>query len=430
MYSVAVVGLGKIGLALAAQYADKGQRVIGCDINPTVVELTNRGEVPLYSEPGLAERVASAHTAGRLSATTETQKAVAQSDVVVVIVPLVVDQSGSPDFSALDLATAAIARGLRSGALVIYETTLPMGTTRGRFGPMLEQSGLRMGVDFGLAFSPERVLVGRTFHDLRTYPKVVGGITPESTDAATRFYRTVLDAEILVMPDSETAEFVKLAETTYRDVNIALANELARFADSRGVDASAAFRAANTQPYSHLHQAGVGVGGHCIPVYPRFLLAHDKHAELGLVRRARQINDGMAKYVVDAIEEHLGTLHDKRVLVLGLAYRPGQKEASFSSALLLLDVLRTRGARTFLHDPLFSETEIAGYGVEPAFLESPPPVHAVIVQTGHPEYLDLDWSRFQGLCVVVDGRNVLDAAAVKHAGAAYMGIGTGTGPRR
>src|SRR5262249_26041226 len=155
----------------------------------------------------------------------------------------------------------------------------------------------------------------------------------QSTEHATQFYRAVLDAETMVMPNTETAEFVKLAETTYRDVNIGLANELARFAQARGIDAVTAFRAANTQPYSHLHQPGVGVGGHCIPVYPRFLLAHASEGELGLARRAREINDSMAGYAVELIERRLGDLADKSVLILGLAYRGGQKEASFSSAL-------------------------------------------------------------------------------------------------
>jgi len=269
------------------------------------------------------------------------------------------------------------------------------------------------------------VLVGRTFEDLRRYPKVVGGVNRRSTERATQFYRAVLDAEILEMPDSETAEFVKLAETTYRDVNIGLANELARFADLHGVDATLAFKAANTQPYAHLHSAGVGVGGHCIPIYPRFLLAQDGDDSLGIVRRARQTNDGMALYAVQVIAEYLGDLKNKSVLILGLAYRPGQKESSFSSALLLVDALRARGARPLLHDPLFTDAEIARVGAEPASLQAPPAVDAIVLQTGHPEYLELDWTRFRGCRVVVDGRNVLDPEAISRAGIIYRGIGRG-----
>ena len=302
---------------------------------------------------------------------------------------------------------------------MIYETTLPLGTTRDRFGPLLEQSG----VPFQLAFSPERVYVGRTFEDLAKYPKVVGGTTPEATHAATEFYRAVLNADVLTMPDSETAEFVKLAETTYRDVNIGLANDLARFAQARGVDAVTAFRAANTQPFSNLHMPGIGVGGHCIPVYPRFLLAQANPGELDVVRHARARNDDMAEFAVQLLGDHLGSLSGKRVLILGLAYRGGVKEASFSSALLTIASLRRHGAVPLLHDPLFSDAELAATGAEPARLDGSLEVDAIILQTDHAEYFALDWSRFPGCQVVIDGRNVLDRSIIEAAGLTYLGIG-------
>jgi nucleotide sugar dehydrogenase len=423
MTNICVVGLGKIGLAIAAHYASREHRVIGCDIDERLVELVNRGQVPAHAEDGLAERVRQGHAAGTLSATTCTSDAVARSETVVVIVPLVVDASGVPDFAALDAATASIAAGLQRGTLVIYETTLPLGTTRERFGPMLEVSGLHIGVDFHLAFSPERVLVGRSFEDLQRYPKIVGGVTREATERAAEFYASVLDAEILTMENADTAEFVKLAETTYRDVNIGLANELARFAQARGINAVSAFAAANTQPYSHLHQPGAGVGGHCIPVYPRFLLAQAAAGELDLVRRAREVNNGMAAYTVDVLAQRIGDLAGKKVLILGLAYRGGQKEASFSSALLLIDELRRRGCHVLLHDPLFSFDEIAAVGAEPVTLAEAVDVVGVILQTDHPEYQRLDWSLMRGCQLVVDGRNVLDPAAIFASGLEYVGIG-------
>jgi nucleotide sugar dehydrogenase len=421
--TISVVGLGKIGLALAAQYASREHRVLGCDINQALVELVNGGGVPQYSEPHLAELIAAAHAEGNLSATTNTSQAVSQCDVVVVIVPLVVNADGEPDFRSLDAATNSVSRGLRKGTLVIYETTLPVGTTRDRFGPMLEQSGLSVDTDFDLAFSPERVLVGRTFEDLRRYPKLVGGVSARSTERARGFYESVLDAEIIEMDDAETAEFVKLAETAYRDVNIALANELALYAAARGIDATSAFTAANTQPYSHLHQPGVGAGGHCIPVYPRFLLAQAGNQELRLVRDARLTNDGMAGEAVEMVSRAIGSLTGRRVLILGLAYRPGQKEARFSSALLIIDELRRRGARPQLHDPLFSAEELRMYGAEAVDLCQSVDTDAVIVQTDHAEYRHLDWTMFRGCRLVLDGRNCLDPQAVLAAGIAYVGVG-------
>ena len=424
-YRVCVVGLGKIGLALAAQYVSKGCTVRGADINPDLVREVAQGNVPPNSEAGLAERVRQGHAAGLLEATTDTSAAAAASNVVVVIVPLLVDAAGQPVFDALDAATRAVARGLQPGSLVIYETTLPLGTTHGRFGPMLAASGLHPGEDFDLAFSPERVFVGRTFEDLARYPKVVGGTTPRATERAAEFYAAVLDAPVLRMPNAETAEFVKLAETTYRDVNIALANDLARFARARGIDAVAAFQAANTQPFSNLHVPGVGVGGHCIPVYPQFLLAQATPGELELVRRGRQVNDGMAEYAVRLVADQLGGLSGTRVLILGLAYRGGVKEASFSSALLLIRALRAAGAEPLLDDPLFSEEELRSTGAEPHVLGERVEVDAVVLQTDHAEYREVDWSQFRGCRVVVDGRNFLDPGPIRIQGLTYVGIGRG-----
>jgi nucleotide sugar dehydrogenase len=427
-YRVCVVGLGKIGLALAAQYVTRGLPVVGADIDAGLVDAVNRGQVPEHAEVGLDERVRRGQQRGLLRALTDTTAAARDSNLIVVIVPLVVDREGQPDFAALDAATRAIAAGLQPGTLVVYETTVPLGTTRQRFGPMLEATGLRLGRDFDLAFSPERVLVGRTFDDLARYPKIVGGVTPAATQRARDFYAAALGAPVITLPDTETAEFVKLAETTYRDVNIGLANELARFAQARGIDAQAAFDAANTQPYSHLHTPSVGVGGHCIPVYPRFLLAQARPGELPLVSEARRGNDGMAAYAVELLARQLGSLAGKRVLVLGLAYRGGVKEASFSSALLVVDALRARGARPLIHDPLFTTDELLRTGAEPTRLETVGGIDGIIIQADHGEYRQLDWGRFRGCQAVVDGRHVADARAVQAAGMRYVAVGRGGAP--
>src|SRR6266849_1627977 len=295
--AVAVVGLGKIGLPLAVQYAQHGWYVLGCDINPHVVETINLGQSPVHEEPGLIAGVDAMVSRGLLHATLDMTEAVRQAKVVGVIVHVSINAQYDVDFQTIDVVTAAIGAGLQPGTLVIYETTLPVGTTAQRCASILERTAkLQAGVDFLLAYSPERVSSGTIFRDLRTYPKVVGGIDERSTSAGVQFYQSVLDAEVITMASADEAEFVKLIETTYRDVNIALANEYAQFADARGLNVAAAIAAANTQPYSHIHSPGVGVGGHCIPVYPYFLLAGLKEAELQtlmLPRSARRINDAM-----------------------------------------------------------------------------------------------------------------------------------------
>jgi nucleotide sugar dehydrogenase len=416
-----VVGLGKIGLPLAAQYASKGLSVVGCDPDAGLVSEVSAGRCPLVGERTLARSIRKAVSAGCLEATTDTAEAVRGAQVVVVIVPVGLTPGRRPDFSRLDEAAAAVARGLGPGTLVILETTVPVGTTRRRLGPALEASGLRMGAGFRLAYSPERVSVGRIFADLKRYPKIVGGIDDESRDGAVVFYRRALDADVIAVRDAETAEFVKLAETTYRDVNIALANELAVYADSRGLDSAEAFAAANSQPYSHLHQAGVGVGGHCIPVNPHLLM--DEGSSLRLPALARELNDAMAAYGVGKLEEALGGLRGRTVLILGLAYRPNVKEAAGSSTFALARELEARGARALVHDPLFSADEVEAAGLRPAQPFPPPEVDAVVIQALHDQYRGLDLGTFAGCRVVLDGRNALSQAEVEARGMRYLGIG-------
>ncbi len=429
-YTVAVVGLGKIGLPLAAQFAGAGARVIGADRNPAVVAASRAGDCPIVEEPGLAERVAAAVAAGQLTATTDTAAAVAQSNVVLIIVPLLVDEDHALDYRMVDSATADVACGLRPGTLVIYETTLPVGTTRDRLGPALgAATGLTLGRDFQLAFSPERVYSGRIFRDLATYPKIVGGVDAASTAAAVAFYTAMLDgAAVQAVQDADTAELVKLLETTYRDVNIALAAEFARYAAGRGLPVDEAIAAANTQPYSHIHTPGIGVGGHCIPVYPYFLIDNDAAGDLTLPRAARQTNDGMARWALDRLSLTLGGLAGQRVLILGYSYRENVKETAFSAAKTLIRELHAGGAVPLLADPLYSAAELAATGADPVDFTNRVPVDAVILQAPHRAFAALDWAALAtaGCRAILDGRNALTPAtraAITQAGMAYLGIG-------
>lgn len=432
--TVAVVGLGKIGLPLAVQYAQHGKRVIGCDINTQVVETINAGRTHVQEEPELATEVPRLVREGLLSATTNTTEAARQANVIVVIVPVVVDAQHEVNFRAIDSATAAVGKGLQPGALVIYETTLPVGTTSGRFAQILEQqSGLKAGLDFLLGYSPERVSSGRIFRDLRVYPKVVGGIDEKSTETALSFYQSVLEAETIRMASTDEAEFVKLIETTYRDVNIALANEYARFADARGLDVSTAIAAANTQPYSHIHTPGVGVGGHCIPVYPYFLLAGctDQHlisqqSMLSIPRYARRINDSMANYAVERLQAVIGSLEQQPVLILGVAYRGNVRETAFTSAQLLQQALLASGAAVYVDDPLYSADELRALGYTPLPSEGEGEIRAIILQADHQEYQSLDFSRFGHCQVLLDGRKALRREQIEALGMNYITIGDGT----
>jgi nucleotide sugar dehydrogenase len=421
---VAVIGLGHIGLPLAVQYASRGHEVTGCDIDAALVETLNAGRSPHADEPAVSERVPALVASGRLRATTDDTAGVRGAEVVVIIVPVVIDQQREIDFAPIDAATRDVARGIGPGTLVLYETTLPVGTTRDRLAPMLAAgSGLTPEKDLFVAFSPERVLVGRVLLDLQRYPKVVGGVGPPSAGRARQFYEQVLDegTEVMALSSAEAAEMTKLAETTYRDVNIALANEYAVYAAGRGIDVTEVIDAANSQPYSHIHQPGVGVGGHCIPVYPHFLF--NGEPELQLPPLARRVNDGMAAWAVRLAADSLGTLQDVPALVLGVAYRGDVREDAFSSAFALRDALAAAGARVHGHDPYFDAQHLRERGFEPWETGSPAPMRLAILQAAHTAYRELDLARIPGLELLIDGRNALDPVAVRAAGVAYLGIG-------
>ncbi|HUR14219.1 MAG TPA: nucleotide sugar dehydrogenase [Mycobacteriales bacterium] len=413
---ICVVALGKIGLPLAVQMASKGHHVIGADVNQVTVDLVNAGQVPFPGEADLDVLLKRVVDGGHLEATTDTAAAVARSQAVVVVVPLFVDAEGVPDFGWMDDATREIAKGLQPGTLVSYETTLPVGTTRDRFGPVLaEGSGLAVGEGFFLVFSPERVLTGRVFADLRRYPKLVGGVDEASAEQGVAFYESVLDFDDrpdLVRPNgvwdlgsAEASEMAKLAETTYRDVNIGLANQFARFAATRGIDALKVIEASNSQPYSHIHRPGIAVGGHCIPIYPRFYLWNDPEATV--VAAARAANAAMPDYTVGLLEGAHGSLQGERVVVLGAAYRGGVKETAFSGVFPTVESLRARGAEVLVHDPLYTDAELERLGFTPYHLGEP--VAAAVVQADHAEYRDLSAADLPGVRTVVDGRGVLTA---------------------
>ena len=425
MPTVAVVGLGKIGMPLAVAFLGKGCRVIGCDVSQQVVEAINAGICHVKEEPGLADVVADAVSRGMLTATQDTTSAVRASDVVVVIVPLVTNEQNEIGFSAIDAATAAIGAGLTPGKLVIYETTLPIGTTAQRLRQQLEQcSHLRAGQDFYLAYSPERVRSGQVLHGLAVDPKVVGGIDKASTDAAAQFYRTVLDAKIIETAHANDAEFAKLIETSYYDVNIALANEFACYADTHGLDLYAAIAAANSRPQSHVHEPGIGVGGHCIPVYPYFLLNSTPDG-LELARRARAINNGMAAFAVERIEAEFGPLAGQSVLILGIAYRGDVRETFHSAAWMLQKELLERGAAVYAHDPLYSDSDLEALGYVPLKPGDRENVDTIILQANHSAYHDWDFSQFPKCRLVLDGRRALRRERIESCGMVYLAIGDG-----
>jgi nucleotide sugar dehydrogenase len=310
--------------------------------------------------------------------------------------------------------------------MVSYETTLPVGGTR-RLLPLLESTGLKGGKDFDLVFSPERVKSRRVLQRLTENPKVVGGLTPQAGERAAAFYRSGLGCPVINVGSLEAAELVKLAGMAYRDVNIALANELARYAETVGVEFREVARAANTDGEANLLEPGIGVGGHCTPVYPHFLLQEARRLGLNLemVELGRRINEEQPVRVLRRLVAAWGPLRGRRVLVLGLGFRPQVKEHICSPAFALRDELVRLGAEVRLHDPLYTRDEIERHGFTPGSWTDVPAPEAIILNTAHPEYAKLDFKELarRGVKAVVDGRSLWRPGDARSAGLVYVGIG-------
>jgi UDP-N-acetyl-D-mannosaminuronic acid dehydrogenase len=414
---VAVYGLGKMGLPLATVFAERTGNVTGVDVDSEVVESINDGRAHVSGEPGLDGAVADAVAAGALEATTDGTAAATAASLHVVIVPTLVDDHNEPDLTTLEAAVDTVAKGLAPGDVVIVESTVPPRTCRDVVYPrLLEASDVDAG-EFGLAFCPERTSSGTALADIRgTHPKIVGGVDDESTAVATGVYDVLTDNDVLQVTDATTAECVKVFEGVYRDVNIALANELGQLADELDVDVLEAIQAANTQPYCELHTPGAGVGGHCIPIYPHFLIGGCE-TETPLLERARAVNEAMPSFVVDRLASGLAErgldLSGARVGLLGVTYRPGIDEIRKSPAIPIAAQLRDRGASVLAADPVCSSMEAVP--AEPADHTAFPDqdLDAVVLVTAHEAFAAIDWNAFDPL-VIVDGRQELSLDGHKH----------------
>lgn len=416
--TIDVIGIGKMGLPLAALFAREGAKVIGVRRNDEMVREINRGLCPVKEEPDLAGIVRETVAKGNLVATTDGRSAAEQSDVILILVPLLVDAHGKPDFGQMRQACTQAAKGLKKGDLVIVETTMPPGSIRKLVIPLLEKSGLIAGRDFGVAHAPERLMTGRVIRNMYKYPKILGGLDQKSTEAAAGLYAPF--GEVVRVSSLEAAELVKVSEGVYRDVNIAYANTLAMICEKHRVDAWEVIKAANhqTSDYCHIHLPGSGVGGHCIPVYPWFLIDKGRSysTDVSLLRGARRINDAMPKHMKKLIDMCLKdqgkSLPASSVGVLGIAFRSGVKEARFSPGVALLKLLKGY-ARVVAHDPMFSEDEIRSMGFEPASLRDALECDCVALVTDHPDYRK-EIGRLESVAGrVVDGRNIVPSAAYK-----------------
>ncbi|RME32125.1 nucleotide sugar dehydrogenase [Candidatus Woesearchaeota archaeon] len=370
---ISVIGLGKAGLPLLAVIADAGIPVIGLDINEQRVQQLRNGNNPLPEEPFLSEILTRHHK--HITFTTSYED-LSEATTHIIIVPLFLTEDHEPDFHNIDAVCAALAPIVKQRDLVVLETTVPLGTCSQRIIPALESGGCTVGKDFFFAYSPERIMTGKAISRYKEFPKIVGGATPACTEHARSVY-TQFCTTVQPVSDCTTAEFVKLAEGLYRDVNIALANELYKVAERHGIDYWEV-RAHARHAFCDLHEPGL-VGGHCIPVYPWFLI---KNENVPLIALAREENEKMVDYYLTKIR---AVSPRGRVGLIGLSYREGVKDASFSRARTLIERLKKAGYELFGSDPLFTPAEVTKeFGIAP--LTNFADMDVLVLLTKLPEY--------------------------------------------
>ena len=428
---VAVIGLGYVGLPLAAAVAATGANVIGIDIDAEKVKAVNAGQSPLRGqEPGLADLVGEQVSKGRLRASLDPKEASGVDAVAVCVETPIDPTTHDPSYKALKAALAGVAPLLKRGALVSIESTLAPGTMEGVVRPALERGSKRtVGRDLYLVHCPERLTTGKLLHHLTELPRVLGANDEASMRKGVAFYERFVKAEIHAT-DWTTAEVVKTAENAYWDVQIAFANEVALISEELGVDAFRVRDLVNTCPYRMMLSPGAGVGGHCIPKDPWLLVSPAVQSKPELIPTAREVNDFMPRRMARIVEEALAASGRKikgaRVAVLGFTYRENTDDTRNSPAKIVIQELRRRGAEIAIHDP-FARSE-RGYAVLQDVKAATKGADCVAIVTAHDEYRKLDLKALRRRMrhpAFVDGRDVYAGPDLVKMGFVYRGIGKG-----
>lgn len=428
---ICVIGLGYIGLPTASTFAAHGVNVLGVDISQQIIDTLNRGEIHIH-EPGLIEEFKKAIRSGNFKAATKPEEA--DAFIIAVPTPFQENKFGEykgvtyklADMRAVISATESIVPFLRKGNLVVLESTSPPRTTVDLVAPILTRSGLVAGRDFHLAYSPERVLPGQIMRELIENARVIGGLSPESAQAGSDLYATFVEGQI-IKTDATTAEMVKLMENTYRDVNIAIANEFSRLADKFGVDVWEAISIANLHPRVKILSPGPGVGGHCISVDPWFFV--EAAPELTpLIYHSRQVNDAQPHFVVDTVNRALGLLNGKKIAVLGLAYKPDVDDLRESPANEIVYLLQHEGAQVKAWEPFKPDANLSGIDMADSFENAIKDADALLLLVRHTEFTKLDPNQIVQKTkarVVIDTVNGWDMQQWQSAGFSFLRLGVG-----
>ena len=418
MKKICVLGLGYIGLPTASIFAANGFEVVGVDIDDSIVSLLNSGKIHI-EEPGLKTLVQAALNSKNLTVSSKPQEA----DVFIIAVPTPFKDDKKPDLSHVETATKAILPFLRKGNLVILESTSPPGTTQNIVGEIIKESGLKPGTDIFLAHCPERVLPGRILKELIENDRIIGGVTKESAEKAASLYKSVVQGRIN-LTNATTAEMVKLVENTYRDLNIAFANELSIICEKIGINVWEVIELANKHPRVNIHNPGPGVGGHCLAVDPWFIVANFPK-EARLIKTARLINDKMPEFVTNKILSLTKGITNPKVTILGIAYKGDVDDTRESPAIKVIELLKSNqkipDIRIAIYDPhvKYSEYELSSF--EEAFRKT----DLIAILTDHKEFKYIDPEEVRKLVrrpVLFDTKNCISAKKWKNSGFNVLNI--------
>jgi len=433
--TVCVIGLGYVGVPLAVASAQAGFNVLGVDVDQSRVEKINRGVCYVedrYSEGLLPGLVGS----GKIKAYAKLSEAVPRSDIVIVCVPTPLKKGGDPDLSFLRLVARGLAGELTDYKMIVVESTSYPGTTEEVFRPLVERGGKRAGTDFALVYSPERIDYGNASFGVRSIPKIVGGVDGESTRLGTAFYTSILEAQVVAVSGPSVAEATKMLENVFRYVNIALVNELAVLHETLGVDFIEAIDAAATKPFGFMpHYPGPGVGGHCIPKDPFYLVYKAKKAgfPLRMVSAAEVLNNGMPKHTVERLLKTLRKLKKNprkvKVALWGLSYKGGVKDTRRSPSVDLLKILQRFGIKVVAYDPFVESIKVGSvqYASASSILGSVKGADAVVIATNHAGFRHVNLSDVKAQMnpdpILFDTRNLRTRKESEEAGFVYLATG-------
>ena len=429
---VCVVGSGRIGLPTALSFAKAGLYTIGVDINQKLVDSINAGNFPLKDEPGYEDVFNNVRKNGNFLATTDINEAISKSNLILLSLPTPMDENNIPTYSALESVGKQLSQILQPNSLVVVESTIEPGFIEDMMIKIIEGTNmLRVGKNFTIGVCPENANPGEILHDFTNLPRLVGGVNEQTTKIITMIYDFVFSVELVTMPDCRTANAVKLTTNVFRDVNIALVNELSLMFEKLGIDTFKVLEAAKRKYNFQIHYPGAGVGGPCLPInsYQFLNTAKRTGSKLNIIKYSREINEKMPDHVInlilDGFKKCNKSIKGCKVLILGISYKPDVKDIQLSPAEIIINKLKILGARIKIYDPYYKGNQVFGINVEQNIEDILSEVDASIIVTAHKEFQEIDLKIFTKMKtpILIDSRGIIDISSANDAGLVFRGLG-------